>query len=112
MNPRFEVGDRIITSGRGGLLPSGLMVGEIARIDGSRVTVRPSVDWTNIDFVSVLRQYPLPPPESTETPAASSVNERIQHSSAGSSVLTTLASTAHIAVHTGGAPRSHPIGGG
>jgi rod shape-determining protein MreC len=112
MNPRFEVGDRIITSGRGGLLPPGLMVGEIARIDGSRVTVRPSVDWTSIDFVSVLRQDPLPPPESTETPSTSSETEGIERSSAGSSVFSTAASTAPNKVDVGGDLRSHSVNDG
>ena len=63
LNPRFQIGDRVITSGRGGVLPAGLMIGEISRIEGSRVAVRPAVDWQTIDFVAVLRQAPLPPPD-------------------------------------------------
>ena len=62
LNPRFQIGDRVITSGRGGVLPAGLMIGEISRIEGSRVAVRPAVDWHEVDFVAVLRQAPLPPP--------------------------------------------------
>ena len=62
LNPRFQVGDRVITSGRGGVLPAGLMIGEISRIEGTRVAVRPAVDWQAIDFVAVLRHAPLPPP--------------------------------------------------
>ncbi len=64
MNPRFAIGDRVMTSGKGGVLPPGLMIGEIARIDGSRVAVRTYVEWPTVDFVSVLRHAPLPPPES------------------------------------------------
>lgn len=64
MNPRFAIGDRVMTSGKGGVLPPGLMIGEIARIDGSRVAVRTFVEWPSVDFVSVLRQAPLPPPQS------------------------------------------------
>jgi len=64
LNPRFGIGDRVMTSGRGGVLPAGLMIGEISRIEGSRVAVRPAVDWHAVDFVAVLRQAPLPPPAS------------------------------------------------
>lgn len=64
LSPRFQIGDRVITSGRGGVLPAGLMIGEISRIEGNRVAVRPAVDWHSIDFVAVLRHAPLPPPAS------------------------------------------------
>ena len=64
LNPRFRIGDRVITSGRGGVLPAGLMIGQISRIEGIRVAVRPAVDWHAIDFVAVLRHAPLPPPAS------------------------------------------------
>lgn len=64
MTARLLVGDRVITSGRGGVLPPGLMIGEVSQVDGSRVTVRPAVDWNGIDFIAVLRKAPLPPPES------------------------------------------------
>ena len=71
LNPRFQIGDRVMTSGRGGVLPPGLMIGEISRIEGSRVTVRPAVDWQMVDFVAVLRRAPLPPPtnDSNNVPA-------------------------------------------
>lgn len=68
LNPRFQIGDRVMTSGRGGILPAGLMVGEISHIEGPRVTVRPAVDWQTVDYVAVLRHAPLPPPETA--PAA------------------------------------------
>lgn len=73
LNPRFQIGDRVITSGRGGVLPAGLMIGAISRVDGTRVTVRPAVNWDAIDFVAVLRHAPLPTPETTprtDDPAA------------------------------------------
>jgi rod shape-determining protein MreC len=66
LNPRFRIGDRVITSGRGGVLPAGLMIGEVSRIEGSRVAVRPAVDWHSIDFVAVLRQAALSPPASEQ----------------------------------------------
>jgi rod shape-determining protein MreC len=67
LNPRFQIGDRVMTSGRGGILPAGLMVGEISRVEGSKVTVRPAVDWQAVDYVAVLRHAPLPPPEAAPT---------------------------------------------
>ncbi len=77
LNPRFEIGDRVITSGRGGVLPAGLMIGQISRIEGSRVAVRPAVDWQTVDFVSVLRHAPLPPPpgDGDELPLAPRGND-------------------------------------
>lgn len=66
LDPRFQIGDRVMTSGRGGVLPAGLMIGEISRIEGSRVAVRPAVDWQAVDFVAVLRHAPLPTPDNDQ----------------------------------------------
>ncbi|MCX7630193.1 MAG: rod shape-determining protein MreC, partial [Geminicoccaceae bacterium] len=62
MDPSVKVGDRVLTSGRGGLLPPGLPVGEIVQIDERRVLVRPHVDWDRLDWVSVLATEPVPAP--------------------------------------------------
>ncbi len=62
MDPEVKVGDRVLTSGRGGLLPFGLPVGEIVRIEERRVFVRPFVDWDRLDWVSVLATEPVPAP--------------------------------------------------
>ncbi len=64
LNPRLAIGDRVLTSGDGGVLPSGLIVGQVAAVDeDGRVTVVPYVDWTRLDWVTVLRAEPLPAPE-------------------------------------------------
>jgi rod shape-determining protein MreC len=55
MNPGLAVGDRVLTSGRGGLLPPGLLIGQISRIGGRGVAVRPFVDWSRLDYLSLLR---------------------------------------------------------
>ena len=62
LNPQFRVGDKLVTSGRGGVLPSGLTVGEISRIEEARVAVRP-VAWDGLDYVAVLRHTPLAMPD-------------------------------------------------
>jgi len=63
MNPSVVVGDRVLTSGRGGLLPPGLPVGEVVQVDDRRVLVRPLVDWDRLDYVAVLENDPVPAPD-------------------------------------------------
>lgn len=58
----LQIGDQILTSGRGGMLPAGLAVGLIAGV-GAAAEVRPSVDWSRLDYLSLLRYVPTPPPE-------------------------------------------------
>lgn len=63
INPDFKVGDRVLTSGRGGLIPPGLLVGQISAVTGGKVAVRPLVEWSRLDYLSLLRyQGVLPPP--------------------------------------------------
>lgn len=52
-------GARIVTSGRGGLLPPGLPVGEVAGAGDGQVRVRPYVDWHTLEYLRVL-DYALP----------------------------------------------------
>ncbi|MEZ5824425.1 MAG: rod shape-determining protein MreC [Geminicoccaceae bacterium] len=59
LQPRFAVGDDVVTSGQGGLLPPGLMIGKIVHIDEHQVSVRPNIDWTRLDHVSVLHFEPI-----------------------------------------------------
>ena len=70
LNPAFSVGDRVLTSGRGGVLPPGLMVGRIASVDGSLVRVQSQVDWTRLDYVALRQGDETPPPEAADRPAA------------------------------------------
>lgn len=53
--PDIRVGDRIMTSGDGGMLPPGLLVGQVAAAGDGGVTVRPFVDWAHLDYVNLLR---------------------------------------------------------
>ena len=51
---RPEVGELVLTSGHGGILPAGLPVGRVDRVDGDDIRVRPAVEFRNLGYVSVL----------------------------------------------------------
>jgi rod shape-determining protein MreC len=73
LNPRVALGDRVLTSGDGGLLPPGLLVGEISRVEDDKVFVAPMVDWARLDWVAVLRYTGLPRPEDDAVAASAAV---------------------------------------
>jgi len=50
-------GDRIITSGDGGIFPSGLLVGRVAQDPGGRLRLRLAADYERLEFLRVLRDY-------------------------------------------------------
>ena len=50
-------GDRIVTSGRGGVLPAGLLVGTLALDPNNRLRVRLAADYERLEFLKVLRDY-------------------------------------------------------
>ena len=58
-NIRVAVGERVVTSGDGGLFPPGIPVGVIAAIGDGGVRVQPLVDWDRLEYVRVLR-FDLP----------------------------------------------------
>lgn len=68
LNPGFAVGDRVLTSGRGGVLPPGLMVGRIDSTGGGKVRVRSHVDWERLDYLSLLQTVGTPAPEAEAPP--------------------------------------------
>jgi rod shape-determining protein MreC len=55
---RPKLGEKVLTSGDGGQLPRGLLVGEIAYVDGEPM-VRSLVDWGRLDWVALLRPQKL-----------------------------------------------------
>ena len=59
VNAVFEPGDRIVTSGHGGMLPPGLPIGEVISTVGGVARVRPYVDWTALEYLRVL-DFTLP----------------------------------------------------
>jgi len=51
---RMEPGERLLTSGDGGVFPPGIPVGVISAINGSIVMVQPLTDWNRMEYVSVV----------------------------------------------------------
>ncbi len=50
-------GDRVVTSGGGGLLPAGLLVGTLAMDPNGRLRARLAADYERLEFLKVLRDY-------------------------------------------------------
>jgi rod shape-determining protein MreC len=48
------VGDKLVTSGDGGVFPPGLVVGQIASVEGAMVRVEPSTDLARTDYVDII----------------------------------------------------------
>ncbi|MBO9434276.1 rod shape-determining protein MreC [Ruegeria sp. R13_0] len=53
-------GDRVVTSGDGGVFPAGLLIGQIAADPGGRLRVRLSADFERLEFLRVLRYNSAP----------------------------------------------------
>jgi rod shape-determining protein MreC len=61
-------GERVLTSGDGGIFPAGLPVGAIAETHDGSVRVQPLVDFTRLDFVRVIDFKLDGPAVTTEVP--------------------------------------------
>ena len=51
---KIKVGERIITSGDGGIFPQGIPIGIVSSVEKNTVTVQPFVDATSTQYVSVV----------------------------------------------------------
>ncbi len=51
-------GDRIVSSGDGGVFPPGLLVGQLAMSADGRLRVRMAADYGRLEFLRVLRSHP------------------------------------------------------
>lgn len=51
-------GDRVISSGDGGVFPPGLLVGQVALANDGRFRVRLAADYGRLEFLRVLRSHP------------------------------------------------------
>ncbi len=51
-------GDRVISSGDGGMFPPGLLVGQVAQGTDGRLRTRLAADYERLDFLRVLRSRP------------------------------------------------------
>ena len=49
-----KVGDRVVTSGEGGVFPPGLPVGEVSAVDGGGPRVEPYVEMSQLGYVMVV----------------------------------------------------------
>jgi rod shape-determining protein MreC len=56
---KVRPGDRVISSGDGGLFPAGLLVGQVTEDKEKRIRVRLSADYERLDFLRVLRSRPM-----------------------------------------------------
>ena len=56
---RIKPGDRVVTSGEGGMFPPALDVGIVSSVDKDRAVVQPFVVWERLDYVTVL-DYVVP----------------------------------------------------
>ncbi len=50
-------GDRVISSGDGGVFPAGLLIGQVAADPSGRMRVRLSADYERLEFLRVLRHH-------------------------------------------------------
>lgn len=51
-------GDRVVTSGDGGMFPSGLLVGQVAQGTDGRMRILMAADYGRLEFLRVLRSHP------------------------------------------------------
>jgi rod shape-determining protein MreC len=54
-------GDRVVTSGDGGVFPSGLFVGQVTQTQSGRLRVRLAADMRRLEFLRVVRHQPREP---------------------------------------------------
>ena len=58
-NPELvRPGDRVVSSGDGGVFPAGILVGQVAQGTDRRLRVRLAADYERLDFLRVLRSHP------------------------------------------------------
>ncbi len=53
-------GDRVVSSGDGGVFPADLLIGQISRSSDRRMRVRLAADYERLDFLRVLRSHAKP----------------------------------------------------
>ena len=50
----IKVGDRVVTSGQGGVFPPGLPVGVVASLDGEAPRVEPYVELSQVEYLRIV----------------------------------------------------------
>jgi rod shape-determining protein MreC len=51
---KINIGDRIVTSGDGGVFPPGMPVGTVATVDGNMIRVEPSADLSRVEYLRIV----------------------------------------------------------
>ncbi|MGD1879332.1 MAG: rod shape-determining protein MreC [Kiloniellaceae bacterium] len=51
---KIQVGDRVTTSGHGGVFPPGLPIGVVAGVSEKGIRVRPFVDWAHMEVLRIV----------------------------------------------------------
>ena len=76
--------EAVVTSGHGGLLPAGILVGRVSSISKEQVLVAPSVELRKLSFVTILtrkvvRDFMLDPEQNNSlySPMVERKNERL-----------------------------------
>lgn len=65
------IGDRIVTSGHGGLFPAGLPVGVVTEVTADAAVVTPHVEFRRLEYVRILLfDFPRLDADEAEAPAA------------------------------------------
>ncbi len=54
-------GDRVVSSGDGGVFPAGLLVGNVVEARDGRLRLRLAADYERLEFLRVLRSQPVDP---------------------------------------------------
>lgn len=54
---QLRPGDRVLTSGDGGVFPPGLAIGQVLQDPGGRYRIRLAADFERLEFLRVLRNY-------------------------------------------------------
>ncbi|MEC7489389.1 MAG: rod shape-determining protein MreC [Pseudomonadota bacterium] len=57
-NARVDTGDRVVTSGHGGVFPAGLAVGRIAKEGDDVIRVFPFADFDQLEYVRIITDFP------------------------------------------------------
>ena len=59
VDAQVSPGDRVVTSGHGGLFPPGQPIGVVSSVNDAVARVQPFIEWSRLEYVSVLR-YDMP----------------------------------------------------
>ena len=75
----IKVGDRVVTSGQGGVFPPGLPVGVVASLDGEAPRVEPYVEMSRVEYLRIV-DYGLANGLPNPVPIASRSSRRAESS--------------------------------